>query len=79
MKKRIQETSSSMAEDILNLMEEKWKVNDGDMKYKQIKKTFRNKCNEAKDEWINLQYQEKENNTIGYTKFMYQKIKVVAT
>ena len=47
-----------MAEEILNLMEDRRKAKSNIDLYKPLNTQIKDKCNEAKEQWINEQYKE---------------------
>ena len=66
-----------MKTEILQLMEERRKAKNDELKYKELDKQVKKRCNEAKEEWINNQCQEIEANACIDSKTMHQKIKDV--
>ena len=53
-----------MTEEILNLMEDRRKAIFNIDLYKTLNTQIKDKCNEAKEQWINQQCKEIENNLI---------------
>ena len=51
-----------MTEEILNLMEDRRKAKSNIDLYKTLNTQIKDKCNEAKEQWINEQCKEIENN-----------------
>ena len=61
-KKAKKEHKKWMNKEILELMEERRKSKSDQVKYKMLNKEVKKKCNEAKEKWINEQFQEIEQN-----------------
>ena len=64
-----------MTEEILNLMEDKRKAKSNIDLYKTLNTQIKDKCNEAKEQWINEQCKKIENNLTVDSKYMHSKIK----
>ena len=64
-----------MTEEILNLMEDRRKAKLNIDLYKTLNTQIKDKCNEAKEQWINEQCKEIENNLTVDSKYMLSKIK----
>ena len=64
-----------MTEEILNLMENRRKAKSKIDLYKTLNTQIKDKCNEAKEQWINEQCKEIENNLTVDSKYMHSKIK----
>ena len=64
-----------MTEEILNLMEDRRKAKSNIDLYKTLNTQIKDKCNEAKEQWINEQCKEIENNLTVDSKYMHSKIK----
>ena len=64
-----------MTEGILNLMEDRRKSKSNIDLYKTLNTQTKDKCNEAKVQWINQQCKEMENNLTVDSKYMHSKIK----
>ena len=64
-----------MTEEILNLMEDRCKAKSNIDLYKTLNTQIKDKCNEAKEQWINEQCKEIENNLTVDSKYMHSKIK----
>ena len=64
-----------MTEEILNLMEDRRKAKSNIDLFKTLNTQIKDKCNEAKEQWINEQCKEIENNLTVDSKYMYSKIK----
>ena len=64
-----------MTEEILNLMEDRRKSKSNIDLYKILNTQIKDKCNEAKEQWINEQCKEIENNLTVDSKYMHSKIK----
>ena len=66
-----------MTVEILELMEERRKCKQDEMKYHELNKQMRKKCNEAKDAWINEQCNEiEQKKAILYTASTYMAKKI---
>ena len=66
-----------MSSEILGLMEERRKAKADEQKYSELDKQVKQRCNEAKERWINTQCEAIEANTRINGKTMHQKIKEV--
>ena len=66
-----------MGLEILKLMENRRKVKADRKKYRELDKLVKKKCNEAKEEWINMQCREIEEHANFDSKLMHEKIKDV--
>ena len=64
-----------MTEEILNLMEDRRKAKSNIDLYKTLNTQIKDKCNEAKEQWINEQCKEIENNLTVDSKYLLSKIK----
>ena len=64
-----------MTEEILNLMEDRRKAKSNIDLYKTLNTQIKDKCNEAKEQWINEKCKEIENNMTVDSKYMHSKIK----
>ena len=64
-----------MTKEILNLMEDRRKTKSNIDLYKTLNTQIKDKCNEAKEQWINEQCKEIENNLTVDSKYMHSKIK----
>ena len=64
-----------MTEEIINLMEDRRKAKSNIDLYKTLNTQIKDKCNEAKEKWINEQCKEIENNLTVDSKYMHSKIK----
>ena len=56
-------------------MEERRKAKVDTQKYRELDKQVKKRCNEAKEHWINTQWEEKEANNVVNSKTVHQKIK----
>ena len=77
-KKATKQHKKWMNQEILDLMEERRKKKNKETEYKKLNKKVRNKCNEAKDKWINEQCKEIEQNQNKDSKYMHSKINEVS-
>ena len=64
-----------MTDEILNLMEDRCKAKSNIDLYTTLNTQIKDKCNEAKEQWINEQCKEIENNLTVDSKYMHSKIK----
>ena len=64
-----------MTEEILNLMEDRRKAKSNIDLYKTLNTQIKDKCNEAKGQWINEQCKEIENNLTVDSNYMHPKSK----
>ena len=63
-----------MTPEILDFMKDKRKVKNKKLKYNEIDKRIKRKCNETWEKWINSQCIEIDEQTIKDSKYMHQKI-----
>ena len=66
-----------MTQEIKDPMEERRGVKLDEARYKELSKTIKKKCKEAKEYWINTQCREIEIHSNNSIKYMHQKIKEV--
>ena len=63
-----------MTEEILNLIKDRRKAKSNIDLYKTLNTQVKDKCSEAKEQWINEQCKEIENNLTVDSKYMHSKI-----
>ena len=64
-----------MTQEILDLMNERRTSKGNDIQYKELNKEIRNKCNEAKEIWLNNKCAQIEANSRYCTKDMHDEIR----
>jgi len=66
-----------MTEEILNAMDERRKNKNNTAEYERLNKEIRNKCNEAKENWLNEKCEEMEKVHQQNSQDMHKKIKEI--